>query len=174
MVKCQSSADWRGMRLCAEGIEDCEGGGLCRRYGWTGRRTARVAHKRAGRRLRLQDDLERLPMLQRPLRSLRSGGCPGGGDTKRRIWRPAGRCIWMFLSTPCPSRPPRTLFSPISCEFGGDVHGRVVCCERGAAQAALVGRTTALWQTSRPTDQDPGSNTLAPWAFGKLAGRIAA
>lgn len=64
------------MRLGAEGIEDCEGGGLCRRYGWTGKRTARVAHKRAGRRLRLQGDLERFPMLQRPLRSMRSGGCP--------------------------------------------------------------------------------------------------
>lgn len=59
------------MRLCAEGIEDFEGGELCRRYGWTGRRTARVAHKRAGRRLRFQGDLERFPMLQRPLRSLR-------------------------------------------------------------------------------------------------------
>ncbi|KAF1360231.1 hypothetical protein EJ07DRAFT_155215 [Lizonia empirigonia] len=41
-------------------------------YGWTGRRTARVAHKRAGRRLRLQGDLEHLPTLQRPLRSLRA------------------------------------------------------------------------------------------------------
>lgn len=41
-------------------------------YGWTGRRTARVAHKRAGRRLRLFGDLERFSMLQRPLRPLRT------------------------------------------------------------------------------------------------------
>lgn len=60
------------MRLCAERITDCEGGGLCQRYGWTGRGTARVAHKRAGRRLRLQGDLERFPTLLRPLRSLRA------------------------------------------------------------------------------------------------------
>ncbi|KAJ4987163.1 hypothetical protein SVAN01_07315 [Stagonosporopsis vannaccii] len=33
-------------------------------YGWTGRRTARVAHKRAGRRLRLVGDLEHFPMLR--------------------------------------------------------------------------------------------------------------
>ena len=57
----ESRWNWRGMRLCAGGITDCEGGGLCQRYGWTGRRTARVAHKRAGRRLRLQSDLERFP-----------------------------------------------------------------------------------------------------------------
>ena len=59
------------MRLCAEGIERWERRGLCQRYGWTSRRSGRVAHKRAGRRLRLQGDLERFPILQRPLRSLR-------------------------------------------------------------------------------------------------------
>lgn len=68
----ESRWDWRGMRLCAEGIADCEGGGLCQRYGWTGRWTARVAHKRAGHRLRLQCDLERFPTLLRPLGSLRA------------------------------------------------------------------------------------------------------
>ena len=57
--------------MCAEGIERWERRGLCQRYGWTSRRTARVAHKRAGRRLRLQGDLERFSILHRPLRFLR-------------------------------------------------------------------------------------------------------
>lgn len=95
----ESRWNWRGMRLCAGGITDCEGGGLCQRYGWTGRRTARVAHKRAGRRLRLQSDLERFPTLLRPLRSQRAPVEGAGGDTKRRIHlaptrlqQPAARC----------------------------------------------------------------------------------
>lgn len=92
------------MRFCAGRIEDCEGGGLRRRRdGWTGRRTARVAHKRAGRRLRLQGDLERFPMLQRPLRSLRSGGCLLVETQRDAIgaWLvAASRC---FLRTPCPA-----------------------------------------------------------------------
>lgn len=151
------------MRLCAGGITDCEGGGLCQRYGWTGRRTARVAHKRAGRRLRLQSDLERFPTLLRPLRSQRAPVEGAGGDTKRRIHlaatrllqpasrRPFGHCLPTGLGTynavlfVVSSGAAQSQQMP-SAEAAG-----MGCCKRGALAALHA-------------------CTLAVWAFGKLAG----
>lgn len=136
-------------------------------YGWTGRRTARVAHKRAGRRLRLQGDLERLPTLRGLCVPCALRWRPCGGDTKRRIWCAPCRCIWMFLSTPCPRRTLWLLFR--------GVHRGRVCCPR-PRQRKRQQKCTALEQTSWPGRPKQPLRTGGPWqrwAARSLFGRSA-